>query len=56
MTNLHYVTENIGHNYSTGSMVTAVKQIYEDLGIISAGTWNDSESDYESFGSFERFW
>ena len=56
MTDLHYVTENIGHNYSTGSMVTAVKQIYEDLGIISAGSWNASESDYASFGKFERFY
>ena len=53
---MHYLEEDIGHDFSTGSMVTAVKQIMEDVGIVSAvADFNADEDDYEAFGTWEEF-
>ena len=56
VTDLHFVEEDIGHGFSDGSMVAAVKQVMVDVGIVSSvDDFNEDESDFKNFGRWESF-
>jgi hypothetical protein len=53
---LHFVEEDIGHGFSDGSMVTAVKQVMVDVGIASSvDDFNEDRNDYKNFGRWKSF-
>jgi len=56
VTNLSYVSEDVGHDFGYGKMVPGLKQMFVDLGYATdMDDFNDLEYDFKDFGTWKRF-